>query len=84
MKTGRPKAPLALTAEEVTALQRLVTTRSTRHGLATRARLILLSHEGLSHAAIAEKLGLTHATVGQPHPVGLPIAGRGLGATTRS
>jgi len=65
MKTGRPKAPLALTAEEVTALQRLVTARSTPHGLATRARLILLSHDGLSNAAIAEKLGLTHATVGK-------------------
>lgn len=65
MKTGRPKASLALTAEEITALQQLVTARSTPHGLATRARLILLSHDGLSNAAIAEKLGLTHATVGK-------------------
>ena len=65
MKTGRPKTPLTLTAQEVTELQRLVTARSTPHGLATRARLILLSHDGLSNAAIAVKLGLTNATVGK-------------------
>jgi len=56
---------LALTADEVAQLQSLSTSRSIPHGLGTRARMILLSHDGLSNAAIAEKLGVTKATVGQ-------------------
>lgn len=65
MKTGRPKPPLALTADEVAQLQSLSTSRSIPHGLGTRARMILLSHDGLSNAAIAEKLSVTKATVGK-------------------
>src|SRR5581483_10172672 len=65
MKIGRPKCPLALTADEVAQLQSLVASRSIPHGLATRARMILLSHAGLSNAAIAQKLSVTNATVGK-------------------
>ena len=57
MKTGRPKSALVLTADEVAQLQSLVTARSIPYGLRTHARMILLSHDGLSNAAIAEKLG---------------------------
>lgn len=64
MKTGRPNATVALTADEVAQLQSLSTSRSIPHGLGTRARMILLSHDGLSNAVIAEKLGVTKATVG--------------------
>ena len=59
MKTGRPKRLLALTEDDVAHLQRLITSPSLRQGLGTRARLILLSHRGLSNAAIAERLGVT-------------------------
>ena len=65
MKTGRPTAPLALTPEEVAQLRSLVTARSIPHGLGTRARMILLSHDGLSNTAIADKLGVSQATVGK-------------------
>ena len=65
MKTGRPKAALTLTTDEVAQLQSLITARAIPHGLGTRARMILLSHEGLSNAAIAQKLGVTTATVGK-------------------
>jgi putative transposase len=65
MKTGRPKAALTLTTDEVAQLQSLITSRSIPHGLGARARMILFSQEGLSNAAIAEKLGVTQATVGK-------------------
>ncbi|MEW6248786.1 MAG: IS630 family transposase [Nitrospirota bacterium] len=65
MKTGRPKTPLGLTPDEVAQLQRVVASRSMPQGLATRARMILLSDDGLSNAAIARKLGVTNATVGK-------------------
>ncbi|HSE59841.1 MAG TPA: IS630 family transposase [Nitrospiraceae bacterium] len=65
MKTGRPKPPLGLTPDEVAQLQRVVASRSIPQGFATRARMILLSDDGLSNAAIARKLGVTNATVGK-------------------
>lgn len=64
MKTGRPKTALILTTEERAQLQSLVASRSIPHGLGTRARMILLSHDGMSNAAIAQPLGVTNATVG--------------------
>jgi putative transposase len=64
MKTGRPKAALTLTTDEMAQLHSLITSRSIPHGLGARARMILLSHDGLTNAAIAEKLGVTQATVG--------------------
>lgn len=65
MKTGRPKSPLTLTPEEVAQLQSVVASRSMPQGLATRARIILLSRGGLSNVAIAQTLGVTNATVGK-------------------
>lgn len=65
MKTGRPKIPLALPPDAVSQLQSLVASRSIPHGLGLRARMILWSHDGLSNAAIARKLGVTNATVGK-------------------
>lgn len=56
---------LALTTNEVAQLQSLGTSRSIPHGLGTRARTLQLSPDGLSHSAIAEKMGVTKATVGQ-------------------
>lgn len=65
MKTGRPTSPLVLTPDEAAQLQSLVASRSIPHGLATRARMILLSQAGLSNTAIAQKLSVTKATVGK-------------------
>jgi putative transposase len=45
-------------------LRNLIASRAIPHGLGARARMILLSHDGLTNAAIAEKLGVTQATVG--------------------
>ncbi len=65
MKSGRPKSPLALTPDEVTQLRSLVASRSIPNGLAARARMIRLSHAGLSNTAIAQKLSVAKATVGK-------------------
>ncbi len=65
MKTGRPKAALAVTTEELAQLQRLIASRSRPQGIVARARMILLSHEGRSNMAIADTLGVTKATVGK-------------------
>ncbi len=65
MKTGRPKVALTLTTDEAAQLQGLITARSIPHSLGTRARMIMLSHDGLSNTAIAEKLGVAQATVGK-------------------
>ncbi len=51
MKTGRPKATLTLTTDEVAQLQSLLAARSIPHGLVTRVRMILLSHEGLCQSS---------------------------------
>ncbi len=63
MKTDRPKAALTVTTDKVAQLQSLITARAISHGLGTRARMILLSHEGLSNAALAQKLAVTSAAV---------------------
>lgn len=65
MKTGRPKATLVLTTEELAQLRALIASRSMPQGLAARARIILWSHEGRSNTAIADTLGVTKATVGK-------------------
>ncbi|MDE3051702.1 MAG: IS630 family transposase [Nitrospirota bacterium] len=65
MKTGRPKATLAVTAEELAQLQRLIASRSMPQGIAARARMILWAHEGRSNTAIANTLGVRQATVGK-------------------
>lgn len=64
-RTGRPKAPLNLTEEETSALNRLARrTRSSRHQ-AFRAKIILRCAEGLSNIEVATALRTTGRTVGK-------------------
>ena len=65
MKTGRPKRPLTLGREERQQLQPLASSRSLPHGLVRRVRIVLQAAEGMTNRAIAEKLGLSRATVGK-------------------
>jgi putative transposase len=63
MTAGRPKAPLVLAEEEHLQLQSIASSRSLPHGLVQRARLVLMAAEGLSNAAISEKLQLSPQSV---------------------
>src|SRR5437773_4106743 len=54
---------LAVAADDRAQLTTWVRAATTRRSLAERARIILLSAEGLSAAAIAERLGLVRLTV---------------------
>jgi len=65
MKTGRPKAPLALTQDESIELHSLARSRTLPHALVARAKLVLWSVEGESNTRIARRLRWTHATVGK-------------------
>ena len=63
MRTGRPKKPLVLTAEEQERLQSLAHRARTQPMLARRARVILASAEGLSNKLVARKLRVSPGTV---------------------
>src|SRR5207237_10005409 len=54
---------LAVAAHDRAQLTAWVRTATTRRSLAERARIILLSAEGLSAATIAERLGVVRLTV---------------------
>ena len=65
MALGRPKAELILTSEQREQLNGMAASRSLPAGLVMRARIILMSAEGESNLAIATRLRLSQATVGQ-------------------
>ena len=65
MTTGRPKAELILTSEQQEQLNGMAISRSLPAGLVMRARIILMSAGGESNLAIATRLRLSQATVGQ-------------------
>jgi transposase len=54
---------LAVASTDQAELQRWLRARTTRQSLATRAKIVLLSSEEMSGAAIAVKLGVTRPTV---------------------
>ena len=63
MTLGRPKRPLVLAEDERSQLKGIASSRSLPHGLVQRARLVLMAADGLSNAAIAEKLQLSRQSV---------------------
>jgi len=63
--TGKAKAELTLSQEERSQLQALARGVSCPATLSTRARIVLGSADGERNSAIAERLGLTRATVGK-------------------
>ena len=65
MAMGRPKAELVLSEDERMQLQSLARSRSLPAGLVQRANLVLACTEGAPNSAVAERFGVTNATVGK-------------------
>lgn len=65
MRTGRPKAELALSDEERSQLLSFARSRSLPAALSSRARIILGSVDGETNLEIARRLKLSKATVGK-------------------
>ena len=65
MRSGRPKAALAVTPEQREELERLARRRTTAQAVALRARIILRCAEGGHNGEVAEALGITRQTVGR-------------------
>ena len=65
MRTGRPKPPLILTAEEHDRLQSLAHRARSQPALARRARVVLACAEGLSNKAVARKTRTSLGMVGK-------------------
>ena len=63
--TGRPTAPLVLSLDERTDLERQVRRRRVAHALAERCRIILRCADGLASKAVAAELGVHEHTVGK-------------------
>ena len=59
MKTGRPKTPIILSDQEHDQLKSIVSSRSLPHGLATRARIVLMAAQGSTNREISEKVDLS-------------------------
>lgn len=65
MAMGRPKAELMLTEAEHAQLQSMARSRSIPAALVARARIVLGSAAGEPNSALAERFGVTNATVGK-------------------
>jgi transposase len=63
--TGRPIAPLTMTAEERETLERWMRRRTTAQALAQRARIILSCAEGKTNTTVAAEIGVSKPTVGK-------------------
>jgi len=64
MGRGRPRKPIVLSPQVREELMSLSRSRTLSHGLVRRAHIILLSADGLSNRAIAQKVGLSAQSVG--------------------
>ncbi len=65
MPRGRPLVPLELTDDQRDQLKGIAHSTTMPHALVQRARMILASAEGLTNAAIAQRVGVTPHTVGK-------------------
>ena len=65
MRTGRPKPPLVLTAEERETLARWARRPKTAQAVAQRARIVLSCAAGQTNDAVARDVGVTRQTVGR-------------------
>jgi transposase len=63
MAMGRPKQSLDLTAQERAELESIVASRSLPHGLVRRARMILLTEDGVSVRETARRVKVTPPAV---------------------
>lgn len=64
MNRGRPKKPLNLTDDIKGQLESIANSRSLPHSQVRRAKIILMSAQGLTNTAIAQKVGLSISVVG--------------------
>jgi transposase len=60
---GRPKAAIELSDDDREVLSRWSRRPTTPHGIAQRARIVLLAGEGLSNIEVAQRVGTHTATV---------------------
>ena len=60
---GRPLVPIAVSDEDREVLVRLSKRPTAPHGIATRARIVLLSGDGLSNVEVAKRVGVNQETV---------------------
>lgn len=65
MPRGRPTPPVVLSDEQKIQLNALAHSRVLPHGLVQRAHIVLACAEGEANCSIAQRLGLTNATVGK-------------------
>ena len=65
MPRGRKLAPLTLTDDQQDQLQGIANSATLPYALVLRARIILASAEGLTNAAVAQRVGVTPQTVGK-------------------
>ena len=65
MPRGRKLAPLTLTDDQQDQLQGIANSTTLPYALVLRARIILASAEGLTNAAVAQRVGVTPQTVGK-------------------
>lgn len=65
MRTGRPKAPLVLSAAEQSELQSLAKRARSAPALAQRARMVLGCASGQDNKTVARRLRVSPATVGK-------------------
>lgn len=65
MRRGPRLEPLRISPPERARLEQWMRRRKTAHGLARRARIILLSATGMSNTEVAEKVGVTKQTAGK-------------------
>ena len=65
MRTGRPKKPLEIAAEDREKLSMIARRPKSAQAMALRARIVLSCAQGLNNSEVAEKLHITGATVGK-------------------
>jgi len=65
MARGRPKRPLIISDDQRATLEGWSRRQTSANGLAQRARMVLLSAEGLTNEEVARRVGVTGQTVGK-------------------
>ena len=65
MPLGRPLMPVIMSSEVLEQLESMTRSRSISQTLAQRARIVLLSADGLPNYAVADGVGVSPATVGK-------------------
>jgi transposase len=65
MRTGRPKNPLEITAEEREKLRTIALRPKSAQSMAMRARIVLGCAQVMSNSEVAQQLHITGATVGK-------------------